>query len=97
MYPTSLNTCHNVYPTNILECLDLKGDIAKELSNLSKTCWSVPNVPSRDSKVNGIFGKVFLDFYERIVNKAKLASTYVSHRDFNSNYESKGFDNALLG
>lgn len=39
---------------------------------------------------------MFLDFYERIVNKAKLASTYVSRRDFNSNYENKGFDNALF-
>lgn len=85
-----------VYPADVLECLDLNSDVATKLSDLSRTCWSGPSVPSRDSKVNGIFGEVFLDFYERIVNKAKLASTYVSRRDFNSNYENKGFDNALF-
>lgn len=85
-----------VYTFDTLECLDLDGDISKELSVLSKKCWSGPNVPTRDVKVNGIFGEVFLDFYERIVNGAKLASAYVSRRDFNSNFENKGFDNVLF-
>ena len=85
-----------IYPADVLECLDLNGNISEKLSNLSKTCWSGPNVPSRDLKVNGIFGEVFLDFYERIVNKAKLACAYVSRRDFKSNDENKGFDNALF-
>lgn len=85
-----------VYPADILEYLDLNRGISRALSDLSKNCWSGPNVPTRDTKVNGIFGEVFLDFYERIVNKAKLASTYVSRRDFNSNYENKGFDNVLF-
>ncbi|MCM1506055.1 MAG: DUF1837 domain-containing protein [Ruminococcus flavefaciens] len=85
-----------VYPADVLENLDVDGDLSKELLVLSKSCWSGPSVPTRDTKVNGIFGEVFLDFYERIVNKAKLASTYVSRRDFNSNYENKGFDNVLF-
>ena len=85
-----------VYPADILEHLNVYGDLSKELLALSKKCWFGPNVPTRGTKVNGIFGEVFLDFYERIVNKAKLASTYVSRRDFNSNYENKGFDNVLF-
>ena len=48
-----------VYPADVLECLDLNGDVATKLSDLSRTCWSGPSVPSRDSKVNGIFGEAF--------------------------------------
>ena len=47
-------------------------------------------------KVNGIFGEVFLDFYERIIKKDKLASTYASRRDFRDNTENKSFDNVLF-
>lgn len=85
-----------VHPADVLEHLDEERDLSKQLLVLSKICWNGPIVPTRDTKVNGIFGEVFLDFYERIVNNAKLASTYASRRDFNSNFENKGFDNVLF-
>lgn len=85
-----------VYNADNLEFIDVDGKISEKLSELSKRCWTGPNVPSRDKNVNGIFGEVFLDFYERIVKKAKLACTYASRRDFNSNYENRGFDNVLF-
>lgn len=85
-----------VHPADVLEYLDEEEDLSKQLLVLSQKCWNGPIVPTRDAKVNGIFGEVFLDFYERIVNNAKLASTYASRRDFNSNYENKGFDNVLF-
>lgn len=85
-----------VYNADTLEWIDTEGDISTKLKEISKKCWNGPNVPSRDKNVNGIFGEVFLDFYERIVKKAKLACTYASRRDFNSNNENRGFDNVLF-
>lgn len=79
-----------------LECIDVNGKVSEKLSEISKRCWNGPSVPRREAKVNGIFGEVFLDFYERIIKKDKLASTYASRRDFRSNYENKGFDNVLF-
>lgn len=85
-----------VYNADTLEWIDTEGDVSTKLKEISKKCWNGPNVPSRDKNVNGIFGEVFLDFYERIVKKAKLACTYASRRDFNSNNENRGFDNVLF-
>ena len=85
-----------VYNADSLESIDPKGGIGKRLAETSKTCWNGPTVPKRDLKVNGIFGEVFLDFYERIVKKGKLASTYASRRNFKSRSENKGFDNVLF-
>ena len=85
-----------VYNADTLEWIDTKGDISTKLKEVSKKYWNGPNVPNRDKNVNGIFGEVFLDFYERIVKKAKLACTYASRRDFNSDYENKGYDNVLF-
>lgn len=85
-----------VYNADTLECIDTEGDLSTILKEISKKCWNGPNVPSRNKNVNGIFGEVFLDFYERIVKKATVACTYASRRDFNSNYENKGYDNVLF-
>lgn len=85
-----------VYNADTLECIDTEGDLSTILKGISKKCWNGPNVPSRKKNVNGIFGEVFLDFYERIVKKATVACTYASRRDFNSNNENKGFDNVLF-
>lgn len=85
-----------VYNADSLECIDPEGNIGKKLVEISKTCWNGPTVPKRNLKANGIFGEVFLDFYERIVKKEKLASTYASRRDFKSKSENKGFDNVLF-
>lgn len=79
-----------------LEYIDVNGKVSEKLSEFSKRCWGGPSVPKREAKVNGIFGEVFLDFYERIIKKDKLASTYASRRDFKSNNENKGFDNVLF-
>lgn len=85
-----------VYNADSLESIDSQENISKRLAEISKMCWNGPTVPKRDLKVNGIFGEVFLDFYERIVKKDKLASTYASRRDFKSKSENKGFDNVLF-
>lgn len=85
-----------VYNADTFESFDSKGDISEELKKISRRCWKGPIVPCRETKVNGIFGEVFLDFYERIVKKSKLAVTYASKRDFKSKSENKGFDNVLF-
>lgn len=85
-----------VYNADSLESFDPQESIGKRLAEISKMCWNGPTVPKRNLKVNGIFGEVFLDFYERIVKKEKLASTYASRRDFKSKSENKGFDNVLF-
>lgn len=85
-----------VYNADTLEFIDTTGDFSLKLSELSRRCWAGPTIPSREARVNGIFGEVFLDFYERIVKKAKLASTYASRRDFKNKGENKGYDNVLF-
>ena len=85
-----------VYNADSLESIDFKENIGERLAEISKMCWNGPTVPKRALKVNGIFGEVFLDFYERIVKKEKLASTYASRRDFKSKSENKGFDNVFF-
>lgn len=85
-----------VYNADSLESIDSQENLGKRLAEISKMCWHGPTVPKRNLKVNGIFGEVFLDFYARIVKKAKLASTYASRRDFKSKSENKGFDNVLF-
>lgn len=82
--------------SDLLEAADFKDNIGAKLSELSKRYWGGPNIPDRDYKMNGIFGELFLDFYERIVKNSKLACTYVSRRNFNSDGESTGFDNVLF-
>lgn len=67
-----------IYSSDSLEHIDVNGKISEKLNEISKRCWNGPNVPKREAKVNGIFGEVFLDFYERIIKKDKLASTYAS-------------------
>ena len=85
-----------VYNADTLECIDPTGDVSANLAEISKKCWNGPTIPSREARVNGIFGEVFLDFYERIVRKARLASTYASRRDFNINSENRGYNERKL-
>lgn len=80
------------YTEDMLECIDKSTNLSKKLLSISKKCWKGPNIPSRKTGVNGIFGEVFLDFFERIVNNATLATTYTSRRDFRNNNENTGFD-----
>lgn len=61
-----------VYNADSLESIDSQENISKRLAEISKMCWNGPTVPKRDLKVNGIFGEVFLDFYERIVKRINL-------------------------
>lgn len=85
-----------VYNGDALEHIVLDDKITDRLLKISKSCWDGPETPKRDAKVNGIFGEVFLDFYERIIKKNILASTYATRRDFRSNGENHGFDNVLF-
>ena len=75
-------------------------EIDEKLDNFlikqSKKIWKDSNLlPSRMTKVNGIYGELFLDFYMRIVEKNKVILTYANKRSFNSNYETLGIDNVL--
>lgn len=85
-----------VFNADTLECIEYDNSLSESLLDISKKCWNGPTVPSRDKNVNGIFGELFLDFYERIIKKSKLACTYASRRDFRNNGENKGFDNVLF-
>ncbi len=75
-----------------LQFIDVSKNPEISLSDLSKMCWGWPTVPNREVTANGIFGELFLDFYERIVKGRKLFTTYASRRSFASNDESKGYD-----
>ena len=84
------------YCDELLECVNTAGDISKELSDLSKKAWNGTIIPKRPVAQNGIYGEVFLDFYERIIRGAKTAITYASKRAYNNNGEAKGFDSVLF-
>lgn len=85
-----------VWNEDQLEVLQLKKNVEDSLEKASYDCWNDSVVvPQRKIKMNGIYGEVYLDFYERIVKKNKLICTYASKRSFRSNDETKGFDNVL--
>ena len=74
--------------------------IDSELNRASGICWDDKVVvPHRHTAVNGIYGEVFLDYYERIIKGNKLVCTFAGKRPFKSNYEATGFDNVhyILG
>lgn len=85
-----------VYNGDALEHINIKDSLSEELLKRSKRCWTGPYIPKRETKVDGVYGEVFLDFYERIIKKNILASTYASKRDFRSKNENHGFDNVLF-
>lgn len=77
-----------------LEKISIGSEIDKILENRSKSIWkSSTLIPNRNTKINGIFGELYLDFYERIVRKNKILISYASKSNFSSNIEKKGFDN----
>jgi hypothetical protein len=84
-----------VWNEDQLEVLS-EDDIDSELNRASHICWDNNSlVPRRATKVNGIYGEVFLDFYERIIKRHKLVCTFAGKRSFKSNYEATGFDNVF--
>ena len=79
-----------------LELIDLSNrDMSHVLKEVSKKSFNSSLIPQRNVRVNGLWGEVFLDFYERIVNDSKLFLTYVSRRSSDNN-EIKGFDSFLF-
>ena len=81
-----------VWNEDQLDVLDISSGIKTALEKVSHRCWSSEIVPCRTTSTNGIYGELYLDFYERIVNERKLIITYASRRSFANNQESKGFD-----
>jgi len=81
-----------VWNEDQLEVLDISLGIKNALVEVSHRCWSSEIVPRRTIATNGIYGELYLDFYERIVNERKLIITYASRRSYANNQESKGFD-----
>lgn len=81
-----------VWNEDQIQFIDIDNNAENNLGNASKKCWNSEIVPTRKTKSNGIYGEVFLDFYERIVHGRRLISTYASRRAFSSNSEAKGYD-----
>jgi len=76
-----------------LETMDFTDDIDAKLEYYSKRIWNESKVIAhRQTKINGIYGELFLDIYLRVVLKTKLLISYASKRSFNSGFESKGID-----
>lgn len=85
-----------VWNEDQLEVLQLEKNVEDALEKASYDCWNDSViVPQRQTKMNGIYGEVYLDFYERVVKNNKLVCTYAGKRSFRSNDETKGFDNVL--
>lgn len=71
-------------------------DLEDQLICRSKSIWNESQlIPNRETKVNGIYGELFLDYYLRIVKKHKTFITYANKRAFESSQESKGIDNVI--
>ena len=81
-----------VWNEDQLRFIDIDINADKNLEVASKKCWKSETVPDREAKVNGIYGEVFLDFYERIVHDRRIISTYASRRAYKSKEEAKGYD-----
>jgi len=78
--------------------LEDNGELSEQLEKRTRNIENGDSIlPKRSSKVNGLFGELFLDFYLRIVRKRKLIITYASKRPFDSNYETTGPDNLVYG
>jgi len=73
--------------------MDFSSDIDQNLETYSKRIWSESTVMAhRKTKVNGIYGELFLDIYLQAVSNIKPLISYVSKRTFKSNEESPGID-----
>lgn len=81
-----------VWNEDQIQYIDIDNTPDLNLQNASRKCWDSKVVPKRPTKMNGIYGEVLLDFYERIVHDRKLITTYASRRAFQSETESKGYD-----
>lgn len=81
-----------VWNEDQIQYIDINNSADLNLEKASQKCWDSEVVPRRETKANGIYGEVLLDFYERIVHDRRLIATYASRRAFNSNAEAKGYD-----
>lgn len=77
---------------DLLGPLVMDVDFVDNLKQHSKRIWKKPIVPDRPIERNGVFGELYLDFYERVVNNTCLITTYASRRSYKSDAENKGFD-----
>lgn len=76
-----------------LSSIDVTDNIDWELKKRSiKIRKDITIVAQRDSKINGIYGELFMDFYLRVVENRRLMITYAQKRAYKSNYESQGTD-----
>ena len=52
--------------------IDEKEDLDTQLCNRSKSIWkSSEIIPKRDTKINGMYGELFWDYYMRIIKEKK--------------------------
>lgn len=63
-----------------LDTLNTSEGMKNSLERASKNCWNSQVVAKRKTQANGIYGELFLDFYERVVHDRKLIMTYASRR-----------------
>ena len=76
-----------------LELLFRSGDIEQKLVEDSRKIFKKSKLLAhRSSKVDGLYGELFLDFYSRIVKDEKFFITYVAKRPYDTNIENFGYD-----
>lgn len=81
-----------VWNEDQLDTLNTSVGMKISLGQASKNCWNSQVVAKRKTQANGIYGELFLDFYERVVHDRKLITTYASRRAYTDKTESRGYD-----
>lgn len=81
-----------VWNEDQLDTLNISAGMKASLELASKNCWNSQVVAKRQTQANGIYGELFLDFYERVVHDRKLITTYASRRAYTDKTESRGYD-----
>lgn len=82
-----------VKPDEFFNVIFKTDNIQESLNKESKKIWNSSAVlQHRQTKIDGLYGELFLDFYSRVVNHEKFFITYTSKRAYGSNYENLGYD-----
>ena len=76
---------------DIINIYDWTKNISEQLQEEFKKIYK-KLTPDRPTKVNGIFGELFNDYYLKNVLNEEILLTYVFKKEFNNRNESKGID-----
>lgn len=71
-------------------------EISRLLIDKGKKIRKNPIIPQRNSRMNGLYGELFNDFYLRNICNSERFIAYISKRSYESgNHENKGIDNVV--